>query len=806
MEKKNRSGGDVFLKINRKKTKKKRRDINNEKRSKKIIVHPVKDGIATKDEFVDISLTSDCIFQYLFENKCIYKKHYNFISIFAYVTLILVHVHILSFMVLTMYPSYSFPYKCFDSISQSYMSCSVRNWCLCEDKAKCVIMCYESQEKCIDYFLQSSLNSKINTLLNSNVFGAKLFVHINSYGTTLNIFDRIYTDSCNIRIYILYIIVSFYIGGFIGNLIFGFLSECYGKKPILLFQTAFLNLSFIIVCIYLNKKYNEYDSIKYFLSIWITNAFIIGSCLFSMEDLIYLQFMENYPNVSNLNNINGFFHSHFAISGMLIFIFCHFIKNLTYIYYFSICYFTVFFFGYLYYFPENPRFFSERRQNISKKYVFQRFLTKVLVIKKKEEGEEKFWKNIVFYDSTKQKIENDVIKEKVIQVEDDEIEYYLSQARNRNKNYGNINNINNINSVSNFEKKQNFNFSNHINERVSKRKLNDDAGDLSNRKFKGLKIKNKKNSVLISNNSQINNQQQINNFQKRGRAGYSVKNESKLKSKFENQFTDSKVTAKYIFGKLIKDEYIKKHFWILITGWISISYCFWGTLMRLLFRMVDPNSSDLFHSPGFIIYMIIMCFAVPIGIGYISFYFSSHKIICICLFIFCILSVTVDSSNLYPDFERIIYFGSIEQQQKYSEKPFSLVTASIFLIIVYSLFTLITIISAPTLYRTFFLSICKSVSKFSAFLAYCNHFESDCPGLNLGIIAIFSLFIFILVDFKLKEIKLLEYCDSENKQNLDEENKINNFGLNVNLDGRKSRGKSIFSRLRNMSIRKLKKS
>jgi hypothetical protein len=806
MEKKNRSSGAVFLKIKSNKTRKKRREINNEKKNKKIIIHPVKDGIPTKDEFVDISLNCDCIFQYLFENKSINKRHYNFIFIFAYVTLILVHLHVLSFMVLTMYPSYCFPYQCFDPISQSYMPCSHRNWCLCEDPSKCLVMCYETEENCIDYFTNSSTHIGINSLLNSNIFGARLFIRVDSNGTTLNIFDRIESNICMVRDYVLYIICSFFIGGLFGNLIFGFLSERYGKKAILLSQSLFLNVSFIFVCVYSNKKFNEYDSITYFLCIWVINAFILGSCLFSMENLVYVQFMENYPNVSNLNTINGFFHSHFPFSGMLIFILCHFIKNLTYLYYFSICYFTAFFFGYLYYFPENPRFFSERRQNINKKHVFQRFLAKVLIQKKKEDGEEKFWKNIVFYDSTKQKIENDVIKEKVIEVDEDEVEYYLSQARNRNKNLSNIN-LNNINTFSNYDKKQSFIFSSQINERESKRRLVNDPGSLSeNQLIEDKKVKNKKNSRVIGNNSQINNQRSLNYSQKTGRDGHSVKKGSKIKNKFDNQFGDSKITAKYIFEKCIEDEYLKKHFWILITGWVSISYCFWGTIMGFILRMVDPNSADLFHSPGFLIYMIIMCFAVPIAIGNISFYFSPDKLICICLFIFCVLSVTIDSAYLYPDFERTIYFGSSEQQKSYSGEPFSIVSASIFIIIVYSLFQLITIISAPTLYRTFFLSVCKSVSKFSAFLAYCTHYRSDCPGLNLGIIAIFSLFIFLLVDFKLKEIKLLEYCDSENKVNSDKEKKMTEFGLTLNLDGRKSRGNSIFTKLRNLSIRKLKKS
>jgi hypothetical protein len=325
--------------------------------------------------------------------------------------------------------------------------------------------------------------------------------------------------------------------------------------------------------------------------------------------------------------------------------------------------------------------------------------------------------------------------------------------------------------------------------------------------FKKIKIlKNKNDGKKKIGNEDPDNVESVATG-KNGRNAYSVKKDTKFTNKFEERdYGDSQITLTYIYRKCVEDEYLRKYFYIFLIGWMSISYCFWGMVMGIVVETVNPNSSDMFHTPGFVIYSVVMCFSIPIILGNISFYFSSIKLICMSLFVFCCLSVSIDSANLYPDYERTVYFGSPEQIDKHSNQPFSRATSGLFIIVVYSLFNLITISSVPTLYRTFFLSVCKSLSKISALLAYCTHFESDSPGLNLGIIGIFSLFIFVFVDVKMKETKLLEFADTENKSKTGEKKKLSKFGFsNRTLDGRNSRANSVFTKLRNFSIRKLKK-
>ena len=798
----------VYLKIGKQKNKRvvsQTQTINNKikktKKKQNLLSPLVINGIPTKEEFIDINLSCDYLYQYLYENKCLNTRYYNFLFFLSYFTLILIQLNLLIFLIFTMPPNIAYNFNCFDPMSQSYYTCKNRNWCACQDPNMCVVICYDSQVNCIQIFNEHFMNDPIKDTLTVSTFGTRLFVRYDTEGTNLNIFNGITTQQCQVENYSFMIVCAHFIGGIIGCFIFGLLSDRYGKKIILTIQALILNISFIFISIYSQKKFSDYDTITHILCVWIINGFILGGCLMSMQSILYIQIMENLPNVNNLDTLNGFYHSYFPFSVILVLVLSQNVKNYSYLYYFSTGYFTLFFFLNLFYFKENPRYFSERKENNNKKNSFTKFLKNVLIEKKKDgEEEEKYWKKIVFFDSTRQKIENDEIKDKIIEVEDEEIEFYLSSTRKRNK----TNNQNLTGGVNDKKTEQS----------VTKRRIN---FNLPINSLANSNINIPPESINIGNSNRSNNNSySINNSKRELNIKEDDRNNSATRNKINTLLnkkfnTDSnKITVKYLNGKIWEDDYLQKFFFVFLIGWMSISFCMHGMLFNFVMGMTNSNNTNAYPTTGVIIYMFIMCFITPILIGNISLYVSHTKLILICLVLFTIISITLDISVLYPEYERITYFGSPKRIEQLNLIHFNKATCLFLIIVVRSLFEMVTINSVPTLYRTFFSSVCMSASKVFGLMAYGTNL-SDTPGLIFGIVSAFSLCIFLFIDIRLKDIKLLEYVNSEpeikNKEKVKKDKpkqSHNRVGVSGPVEGGKTKTGSIFLRLRNLSIRKMK--
>lgn len=806
-----RANQNVYLKVENKANPPKRisspktKYYANRNTTNKVTVHrPAINKITypSKNDYIDLTHSCDYLFQYIHDNKCINKNYYNTSIVLTYLTLIIISTLILLLIGITRPNGYAYKYICFQTSTSSYGNCSSRNFCTCDVWTKCINACYSGLDSCISFYEQNSMTTvtKQDILFKS---GSILNVHYDANNKNLNLFVNMNEGSCNVEWYILYIISSHYFGGLLGMLILALISDKYGKRYSILISNIILLAGMVFMVVYSQNTFTDYNSVAYFLAVWIVIGFLLGFSLYSLKDLICLQYLESYSNVGNLTLINGFLHSHFAFSGVLYYIINSVIQNYAYFIYFCIPYFLFFVIFYFIYFSENPRFYSERKNYIQKKKAFERYMSKILISKKKDANEEeKFWKVIVLFDSNCEEIKDDQVVKKRVEPGEESVGF-LNKPRNADGSPR----MQRRNSPT----KKNIKVGSPKSKKSNSFKENGKAVNIELKILSGEDDKHEKERESIS---KIQKKIRGSETQRKGSkpkfASISSKNEDVniIKTVFARKTSVSIVMPlKVIFKRYKTDEFLRKYYLIFIIVWMALSYCYYGTAITSVIEINNPNMTDDFRTPFLFIYSVFMSFFMPILIGFLTFYFNPQKVMLPAIFIFTLLSLLWDSQYIYPDVERMTYFGSDRQQKNYEPHPYNLATSQFLILVLYSIFDLMTITSSPSLYRTIFYSAVKCISMMTALIAYCSFYILDSPSLNLGIVSLFTFLVFLAVDARWREPKLREYSDVENDEQKRSitKMKINKSINNEIIPTKRSRVNSTFSRVRNFSYKKIKK-
>jgi MFS family permease len=768
----------------------------------------IKEILEVKNEFLDINLSCDYLFTYIHENNCFDKKYTKRTFFWTYFTLVMTNFTLISFL-LNMRPlSFSYKMSCYNSSTSAYEQCTLRNFCFCEDLTKCIIPCYNDILTCLNTFNKVIIPTKSTDLKRS--FGEKIFIRFIDYTKNVNILNKLpKIYFCDEKYIITAITISYFIGGFLGHLISGYCSEKYGKKRIITGYLVCLIMNLLVASMVGHTSLNNFENYTMeYIYAWCAVGFIQGFFLLPLKSLIYLLFMENYPNIFNIKFINGVLHSNIAFSILFYMVLINLIEDFQYGTFISCCYFFIFIIIFVLTFQETPRFYSEQKDNLNKKHFFQRILQKTIVEKKLDNGEkEKYYKQIVLFDSTKEVIVKETIVKKEIEIDSDsdeedsdldhihnhQLQIHGSHLARRDRRPLKLNLI-----LNNSGKNEKFNDDKSEVSKVNLLNRSKKNNSISNSNISRSNVENryKKNSISISGekrNSKVNN-------------SFSSKNTQNYKSKLERIAMSHRNN---FYKEYKKDEYLNKYFKIYFISWFSISFCYYGTILKFLTDVTNPNADDKFRNVGFTLFYLILSYLLPIIIGGISMYVSPSKILIMCLMINSLLSIFWEFDKVYPDTERTLFFGTESQKEDYKQQNYSNSVSMFFIIIAYSLFNLITMTSVPSLYRTLFFMIIKGFGSFSILLTFSAIFLLDCSMLTLGVISLFTCFIFIIVTIRWKEAKLEEFIDTESENrpsSSHHKNKTHKSERKENwLVNDKQRSNSIFGNLISYSMKKQKK-
>jgi hypothetical protein len=716
------------------------------------------DGLKIEYIPLDVTLSCENIYMLISDNGFVNLKYYKFLFFFFYITLVIVNLNITSIILYVRVPNNAFKYECYKPSINSYDRCTSRNWCMCSDLNKCVRNCYSSAANCTQDFTNA-----MQELTRFGVYGTRLYVRYEeAEKTNLNVFNGILNQHCYVRIYSLYIIMMIFLGGVLGCPFFGIFADLYGKKVILISQSICVFCIEIVISIYSFRKYNDYSNESYFLTIWMINGFLLGFFFFSMESLIYLQFLENLPYVNYYGSINGYFHTNFGLVFLITIFFYFILKNYSGLFLFTAFYFLAFCLIYIFYFTENPRFLSEKKDFIAKKQSLKKLIQEITLAERKindSDEREKFYKVLVLFDSTKEKF----VKKNQIQLTVPEIKNEIRKSEVRIK---------------------------KSNKSNDKRKL----GGLFSTSIKD-KIEKRNSSKFLKEN--INNISKINSTREGKKKDLKKASRKSTNPTKKIEYLEDISFAK-IWNGLQTDKFMSKNSNVILWGWMGLNYCFYGSVLGLVLEITNPNSLIEFRSFGLIVYSSLMLGMLPL-IGKISYFLAPHIILKICLFIYSLLVIRGDIHKIFPENERDIFFGGDIEQSNQTSLPFNQATSCFFILIAYAQYDLMTLNSAPTMYRTFFFSICKSFSKLTGFLALITRLQLDAPGLNFGIVGCFILLMFFWVDVKWKDMSLIEFCDSDRKiRKRDKSNDRESQESEIDP----LRSGSLYIRFKNINLRK----
>ena len=166
--------------------------------------------------------------------------------------------------------------------------------------------------------------------------------------------------------------------------------------------------------------------------------------------------------------------------------------------------------------------------------------------------------------------------------------------------------------------------------------------------------------------------------------------------------TDKKIIPTIAFSDIFKRYSIEnRHNLILkanIIAWIIISYIYYGIIFGYNSRINDNNKLDF--KLHYIILNLLLDIFCPYIVGFIATYFSTTYIISTSFAIIAISTISTDWTNISYSKESIAYFGASFEKDSVSNFFNYLSLEKFCIIIIHSLFEILTLTKVPTLYRS----------------------------------------------------------------------------------------------------------
>jgi hypothetical protein len=739
----NKKNKDVILRIKQKRTRK--RNLKKNQIYNKANPKDKEPEIPKVQEYLDIALSCDNMFQYIYENNFLNKRYYYTLVYITFFALIMNYLSGMVILALMRMPEYAYEYECFSIHNYSYQKCSFRDLCYCNADDVCVTVCQDSRLACRDFFLDFH-SKRQNNILRTDSMSHEIYVRFPLDNTHITIFNKIKTNYCDLKYYNIFLNILCFVGGSLGLFLSGILADYYGKRKVIMWVSITIVLENMVMILFSRYTVGDYKNITEFFIAWGFIIFFSGFSLFTLEYLVLLNFIEFYPDPKSIKHINAYMHSQFTFTNLSFVCLNTLIKNLFIFYYISIAFFTGLFFIFLFYFEENPRFYSERRDYDMKMKTFKKIIQKVLVKKNdktnnkiKDEVKDEignhnvYWKELVLTNVIKNK------KQQKSEVENNLVNLKSILALTSRNNRPHLGNVKHSRTIS--EKEWN---------KVRVMMYNQKKSKLINSEFqKKLSMKNfgSRREIVINEKREIFNEglgnEEINPL---------------LKSKRLNVLNLFK-----IYRKFFRDKYVKKYFFIFTLLWTSIIYCFYGATFNVVFKLANPNQANLYESVGVIIYSFLVVLLTPTLIGNLSgiIPLDDKYFVMMTIFIYSLITIFLDSNFIMPDADRIYFYSSKEDIEKYRISSISVSTSSALIITTVSLFNLLLITSVPTAYRTVFVSSIKAIGNLIPIFTFLSFYLLDTPILTCGIISLCGFIIFFSLHFKWRDVKLVESVDNE---------------------------------------------
>ena len=242
-------------------------------------------------------------------------------------------------------------------------------------------------------------------------------------------------------------------------------------------------------------------------------------------------------------------------------------------------------------------------------------------------------------------------------------------------------------------------------------------------------------------------------------------NSKYIKSKTFNKYINNNlknnktknITYKFLNKKIKNNNRISKKYLIIIT-YFTISYCFYTTLINLIFDLCDLHKGlttkeivlQFLHIIGAYTFMLIPSyFCLEI--------LDLDKYVTIIFAIFCILSFRCDNNG----FSLYTYRKNMYDKTYSSNNIFKVSLCLWIITLAFSIYEMMLLMLSPTLYRTYLFFLFKAIANISIVLAFLSVYLFACPIFIVGFLAFLTTFLLFIMKVRWKFDSFEEEIDNE---------------------------------------------
>ena len=641
--------------------------------------------------------TCDEIYEFISHHDARNDKYLQIQFSICYYNQILLTTIMLYIIMMLRIPTQIYKYSCYDLTSRNYINCYYSNLCSCEHN--CTDICSEGQEQCAEKFDNISINNGFNYGCQFTT-NQKIYVFLETNNKDKQIFKRSELDYCENKNYTpLYCLLMSFSGCF-GGIMFGLLSDRFGKRIILSICNSSLVLIFIILVIFAFKEINPISERFGKMIIFPLISFF----LFTVKSLSLTHYLETFPISNKLFSYNCLISSTLSFSCLINNLLLENVSEKKYVFMSFTVLLIINVLIYCFYTNENPRYYSEIQDFENFKRSLENMSVEIIASNSNEEKEILFHRDMEDLNSSR----------------------IIKNFGNDKKPYGNdsIANIKNLDLDLSFVKNN------------------------KNKKYTDNLYCKEDPSKEDSSKNQENNKNTTSLYFK------------EVQSKEDTNKTNLKkaISITRIYYNFYKESNLK--YIVIIFAWFTISYIYYGLYFGYNIKINNNNLDDKISFAHVITFPFLdLFFLFLVGISISNYIVHPNTIIKICFVLITIISFLTNWKNLSYDNLQVTLFGTNSAKKDQNNNIISVGFQQCFAIIIFSIFDLITLTKVPTLYRSFFFGICKSASLVSLIPAFLSNIFLDYNYLTIGIMSLISLSIFMVIDLNNKEIKFYEKRD-----------------------------------------------
>ena len=240
-----------------------------------------------------------------------------------------------------------------------------------------------------------------------------------------------------------------------------------------------------------------------------------------------------------------------------------------------------------------------------------------------------------------------------------------------------------------------------------------------------------------------------------------LENNKNNDNRIENQ-PKKIINMKTIINTYNKNMRIIKKNYMIHVSFFSLSFSLYTILFTTIFDFMDPNLNlSSTKKIGFLSYLLILFPLLQFPSYFCYELIDLDKFIMFFLFILSFIPFNYDLDKLKLEYDRMQIFYGKAVQYMFDSNPYILASSFLIITFVISIFNIMILLQASTLYRTYFYFKLQRINSFTIFLAFFSVYLTKSPLILISILSFITALSFAIMRIKWKFDPFEEEIDIE---------------------------------------------